>query len=72
MSNLKEFVNTKRMHDAFMDYLDAKIQIKHNALALSSDEKEIFRLQGEIRCMRNMKSIRAEINDPEVDDGQST
>ena len=69
MINLKPFVNNKQMHDAFMAYLDDKIAQMGRALETAWEEKEIYRIQGDIRRLRKLKLIRDEINEPEVDDG---
>ena len=62
MDAIKRFVNTYDMHEAFINYINARIGLVQKSLEQSTEVQDIYRLQGEIRALRRLRSIRDEIN----------
>jgi hypothetical protein len=62
--SLKSFVNNKEQWDAFLEHLDVLIAKEHKSMESLTDTKEVFRHQGSIRTLRNLKYLRETINGP--------
>jgi len=59
---LKPFVNTPGFEAAFKEFIEEKIEIARRTLENASDEKWMFKAQGEIAAYRRLLSLREEIN----------
>lgn len=62
MKNLKVFVNTPEIHEAFLVYLKDKIAGLQKSLEQATKIEEIYRLQGQIISFRRLLGIREEVN----------
>ena len=62
MDAIKRFVNTYDIHEAFLAYINARIALVQKNLEQSTEVHDIYRLQGEIRALRRLLTIRDEIN----------
>lgn len=61
--SVKLFVNNNQIWTAFCDYVQEKyIDTAYKQLKQESDEKKIFRLQGEIRAYERMLKLRDAVN----------
>tara|TARA_R100000935_G_scaffold58686_1_gene97000 strand:- start:2857 stop:3045 length:189 start_codon:yes stop_codon:yes gene_type:complete len=60
--SLKSFVNNKTDWDAFLEELDNRISIAHRTLEQSSTTIELYRAQGSIISLRQLKLLRDKIN----------
>lgn len=65
MTNLKGFVNDKRLWDAFTEMLDAKIAVAHRKLENAQEIEVVYRAQGEVAALRRLKYLRDEVNGSE-------
>lgn len=65
MTNLKSFVNDKRLWDAFTDMLDEKIDLAHRKLENAQEIELVYRAQGEVATLRRLKYLRDEVNGSE-------
>ena len=59
---LKPFVNSPEFQEAFKEYLEGRIEIARQNLEAASDEKRMYKIQGEIGVYRRLLSLREEIN----------
>lgn len=66
--SLKSFVNNKEQWDAFLEHLDVLIAREHKSMEGISDTVEIYRHQGSIRTLKNLKYLRESINGPRKSD----
>jgi len=62
LGRLKPFVNDPRFHEAFIEYLDASIDLHRRKLEQSNDPSDLFREQGAIAILKRIKLIRDEVN----------
>lgn len=62
MDAIKRFVNTYDIHEAFLEYIKSRIVLVQKNLEQSTEMHDIYRLQGEIRALRRLLTIRDEIN----------
>jgi len=62
--SLKSFVNNKVEWDAFNEELDDMISLYHKGLEGISDTVEIYRTQGSIRTLKQLKYLREKANAP--------
>ena len=60
--SLKLLVNTKDIWDALLEELEERIQFSHKQLEQAQDEKELYRLQGDVRTLRRLKQLRDKVN----------
>ena len=65
MTNLKGFVNDKRLWDAFTDMLDEKIGLAQRKLENAQAIEVVYRAQGEVAALRRLKYLRDEVNGSE-------
>jgi hypothetical protein len=59
---LKNLINDKPTWDAFIEEMDALIAKEHKSMESISDTAEIYRHQGAIRTLRQLKYMRDRIN----------
>ena len=59
---LKKLVNDKQLWDAYLEYLDTKINAAHKQLEQEKLTDNIYRIQGEVASLRRLKYMRDEIN----------
>jgi len=59
---LKQFVNDSGLYSDFLEALDSKISLLQSSLEQSLDPPAIYRLQGKIMALRQLKSLREEVN----------
>lgn len=60
--SLKSFVNNKIEWDAFNVELDGMIDLAHKSIEGISDTVEIYRTQGSIRTLKQLKYLRDKVN----------
>ena len=60
--SLKTLINDKPTWDAFLEEMDALITKEHKSMESISDTTEIYRHQGSIRTLRQLKYMRDRIN----------
>lgn len=60
--SLKSFVNNKESWDEFCDYLDFEIKKIQFNLEKAESQTSVYRLQGQILALRNMKYMREYLN----------
>lgn len=59
---LKKLVNDAPLWEAYLDYLDSKIQAAHIKLEQETIPDAMFKVQGEIAILRRLKYMRDEVN----------
>jgi len=59
---LKRFVNDREEFQDFLSYVTEKIALRHKSLEQATELAEVYRLQGEIRALRKLASLRDEVN----------
>lgn len=59
---IKQLVNSTALWDAFNKELDERIQFTQKQLEQRDEQQEIYRLQGEIRALRSLKTLRDKVN----------
>ena len=62
--SLKSFVNNKIEWDAFNVEIDGMIDLAHKSIEGISDTVEIYRTQGSIRTLKQLKYLRDKVNGP--------
>lgn len=60
--SLKSFVNDKTTWDEFIQELDERISGNHRSMENLSDTAEIYRHQGAIKALRQLKYLRDYVN----------
>ncbi len=60
--NLKPFVNDKYLYEDYLEVLSKDLEALHKKMEQTSDEKELFRLQGECRALRKLMKLRERVN----------
>ena len=60
--SLKTLINDKPTWDAFLEEMDVLIAKEHKSMESISDTTEIYRHQGSIRTLRQLKYMRDRIN----------
>ena len=60
--SLKQLVNTKEIWDAFNEELDALIESQHRSMETQTDPIYVYRIQGQIQALRNLKHLRNKVN----------
>ena len=61
-NTLKPFVNNPELYNPFLEEIVSRINKVHKRLEQISEVEEIYRAQGEIRTLRAMLRLRADIN----------
>ena len=59
---LKQLVNNKELYEAFLAYLDKKLEAEYRRVSSAEDIVMIHRAQGEIQCLKKLKHMREDIN----------
>ena len=60
--SLKNFVNDKPQWDAFLEELENRSSANHRSMENLSDTAEIYRHQGAIKALRQLKYLRDYVN----------
>lgn len=60
--SLKRIVNEKEVWDAFLEELEDRISANHRSMENLSDTAEIYRHQGAIKALRQLKYLRDYVN----------
>jgi len=60
--NLKPLVNDPALWESFVEYVQDRLNKIHNNLESSSDQREVFQLQGQAIMCRRLLKLRDEIN----------
>jgi len=60
--SLKRIVNDKEVWDAFLVELEDRISANHRSMENLSDTAEIYRHQGAIKALRQLKYLRDYVN----------
>jgi len=60
--SLKRIVNDKEVWDAFLEELEDRISANHRSMENLSDTAEIYRHQGAIKALRQLKYLRDYVN----------
>jgi len=60
--SLKRIVNDKEVWDAFIQELEDRISANHRSMENLSDTAEIYRHQGAIKALRQLKYLRDYVN----------
>jgi len=60
--SLKRIVNDKEVWDAFIEELEDRISANHRSMENLSDTAEIYRHQGAIKALRQLKYLRDYVN----------
>tara|TARA_X000001388_G_scaffold54130_1_gene39717 strand:+ start:279 stop:470 length:192 start_codon:yes stop_codon:yes gene_type:complete len=59
---IKLLVNNKEIWDALNLELDRKIDFAHKQMEQARQPEDLYRLQGEVKALRNLKFLRDEVN----------
>jgi hypothetical protein len=62
LSKLSGFVSTPRMWTGFNEMLDATIEIHQKKLEQSIEPVDMYKAQGAIQVLRQLKYLRDEVN----------
>lgn len=62
LDRLKAFVNTPHEWDAFKDYVEDLIEVSSKNLATQTDLHLIYRLQGELKILRQFLNLKVNVN----------
>jgi len=60
--SLKRIVNDKEVWDSFLEELENRISANHRSMENLSDTAEIYRHQGAIKALRQLKYLRDYVN----------
>ena len=60
--SLKRIVNDKEVWDAFLEELEDRISGNHRRMENLSDTAEVYRHQGAIKALRQLKYLRDYVN----------
>ena len=60
--SLKASMNSREVWDEFCTTLDEKIAKLHKSLETLNDPTHVYRAQGQILALRNLKYLRDELN----------
>ena len=60
--SLKRIVNEKEVWDSFLEELEDRISANHRSMENLSDTAEIYRHQGAIKALRQLKYLRDYVN----------
>jgi hypothetical protein len=59
---LKRLTNDKPLWEAFLSEVDDRIAFCHKQMEQRTETQELFKLQGEIKALRNLKMLRDKLN----------
>ena len=59
---LKKLVNDKQLWEAYLEYLEEKINAAHIRMEQATSADSLYRMQGEISALRRLKLMREEVN----------
>jgi len=62
MEQLKKFVNSYDIYQAFLAYIEDKIKSEQKNLEQAVKIEDVYRLQGRIIALRRLLNIRDEVN----------
>ncbi len=62
LPKLKGMLNSPHMWDAFVEKLDYDIEQQQRKLEQASDMSDVFKAQGAIAALRQLKYLKEEIN----------
>ncbi len=62
LPKLKSMITSPRLWDAFVDKLDYDIEQHQRKLEQATDLNEVFKAQGAIAALRQLKYLKEEIN----------
>jgi len=65
--SIKSLVNDKNMWDSLNKELDSRISFYHKQMEILTGIEDLYRLQGEIKSLRSLKSLRDKINGQQAD-----
>lgn len=60
--NLKPFVNDIKLWKAFTEELDERIKFVYKQMSQFDDPKDLYRCQGELKALSNLKKLRDKVN----------
>jgi len=60
--SLKQLVNDKQVWDALLEELNERISSTHRSMENISDTAELYRHQGAIKALRQLKYLRDKVN----------
>lgn len=60
--SLKSLVNSPDVYAAFIQYVEDKIKVTYRSLEVATKPEDIYRLQGQITCLRRFLTLRDEVN----------
>jgi len=59
---IKRLVNDKELWDSFNQELDERIAFAHKQMEIRDESLVLYRLQGELKALRSLKSLRDKVN----------
>lgn len=59
---IKRLVNDKILWDSFNQELDERIAFAYKQMEIRDESLVLYRLQGEIKALRNLKYLRDKVN----------
>lgn len=62
LPKLQGLVNTHRTWEAFTEMLDAVIDLHHKKLEQAVDPIDLYKAQGAVQALRQLKFLRDEVN----------
>jgi hypothetical protein len=62
LPKLKAMLNSPHMYDAFLEKLDYDIEQQQRKLEQASEMSDVFKAQGAIAALRQLKYLKEEIN----------
>lgn len=62
MNNLKPLVNNKDIWESLLEELGERIQFVYRQMEHRTEVEELYRLQGEVRALRNLQRLRDKVN----------
>jgi flagellar biosynthesis chaperone FliJ len=63
--SLKRIVNDYSMYNSLIEEFDERIEQQQKKLVQSKDPVDIYRAQGAILQLQNLKSLREKVNGPQ-------
>ena len=69
MSALKPFVHDAQKYNAFMDYLDMRIERETKVMEDLVNPHDFYRAQGKVKSLRMLKNLREEVINSEATNG---
>lgn len=63
--SLKRIVNEPSLYKALQEELDERILLEQRRLETATSTDAMFRHQGYLRCLRDLKQLREKVNGPE-------